>query len=227
MPRYLRGRRNRVDGAAPMTLRQDGVLVGGSENAKSSHTWAHETRRSARRFRHLACGSKTKVSDEDVDVSALRRYEDVLRLKVPVINATCMTVLERVDDLNEDALNEFILTEEHDLLYDRVKVAGAEVVYVEDVETLLELTVEGEYVGVRRDTSMELFLASVINSSALLLDALDGVVHVGVDVDGAVDNAKCPSTQDGLDPEGTLIDCLSHRLGCGDGIRGHGCRGGC
>ena len=151
------------------------------------HTWTHETRGSARARRHLVRGSKTKVGDEDVDVSASRRHEDVLRFEVPVIHATRVTVLEGVDDLNEDALDEFILAEERGLLYDRVKIASTEVVYVEGVGALVELTMEGEYVRVRRDTSMEPFLASTVT---LLLDALDGIVHTGVDVDSAVDNAK-------------------------------------
>ena len=124
------------------------VNDGEGGNAEGRHTWAHETRRSARRRRHLARGSKTKVGDEDVDVSAFCGHEDVLRLEVPVINAMCMTVLERVNDLNEDALDEFILAEERDLPYGRMKVAGAKVVYVEGVGALVELTVEREYVRV-------------------------------------------------------------------------------
>ncbi len=107
-----------------------------------------------------------------------------------MINATCVAVLERVDDLNEDALDEFILAKERDLLYDRVKVAGAKIVHVEGVAALVELTMEGEHVWVGRDTSMELSLASMIMLGTLLLDALDGVVYAGVGVDSAVDNAK-------------------------------------
>ena len=190
MPRYLRGRKSRARGAAPVTLRKRGGLVGGKERAEAqrgAHTWAHETRRSARRCRHLVHSSKTKVGDEDVDVSALRRHEDVLRFEIPVIHATCVAVLERVDDLNEDALDEFILAEECDLPYDRVKVAGAKVVHVEGVGTLVELTVEREHVRVGRNTSMEQFLARMITP---LLDALDGVVDTSVGVDRAIYNAK-------------------------------------
>ncbi len=66
-----------------------------------THTWAHVARCSARLGRHLAGGGKTKIGDEDVDiVSALRRHENVLRLEVPVIDATFVAVLEGVDDLD-------------------------------------------------------------------------------------------------------------------------------
>jgi hypothetical protein len=209
-----------------MTLRDLSEWEGRDGDAESTHTWAHVTRRSAPPPRYLARGSKTKVGEEDIDISAVRRHEDVLRLEVPVINATCVAILERVNDLDEDTLDEFILAKERGLLHDRVKVAGTEIVDVEDVKALLELTMEGEDVGVGRDTSMELFLATVISLGDLLHDALDGVVHAGMGVDGVVDNAICPCTQDGLNPEGTIIDCLPHGRGCRGGRRSHGCRGG-
>ena len=107
-----------------------------------------------------------------------------------------MTILQRIDDLNEDALDEFILAEESGFPYDRVKVASAEIVYVEDELVLLELAMEGEHVWVGRNTSMEPFLASMIILGALLLDTLDGVVHAGADVKSAVNNTICPFAQD-------------------------------
>ena len=208
-----------------MTLRDLSEWERRGGEVESTHTWTHVTRCSAPPLRNFARGSKTKVGDEDVDISAVRRYEDVRRLEIPVINATCVAMLERVDDLDEDTLDEFILAQESGLLHDRVKVTGTEIVDVEDVKALLELTMEGEDVGVGRDASMELFLATVISLGDLLHDALNGVVYAAVSVDGVVDNAICPCTQDRLNPEGTIIECLPHGRGFRGGTRNHGCRG--
>ena len=64
-----------------------------------------------------------------------------------MIDAALVTVLERIDDLDEDALDEFIIAEERARLDDRLKIAGADIVDVEDVTALMNLTMEGEYVG--------------------------------------------------------------------------------
>ena len=41
-----------------------------------------------------------------------------------------VVVLERVDDLDEDALDEFIIAEERARLDDRVKIAGTDIIDV-------------------------------------------------------------------------------------------------
>jgi hypothetical protein len=43
----------------------------------------------------------------------------------------------------------------------------------------------------------------------ILLHTLDSILHPCVGVDSTVDNAEGPVTQDGLDPEHTVIDGLS------------------
>ena len=144
-----------------------------------------------------------------------------------MIDAAVVTVLERIDDLDEDALDEFILAEEHDLLHDRVKIAGAKVVYEEGVAALVDLTMEGEHVGVRRDTGMELPLAGLMIAVSLLLDTFDGISYPSLGVESAVYDAKGPRTQNGLNPESTVIDGLSEEPGCRRGVRRHDGWGGC
>ena len=126
-----------------------------------------------------------------------------------MIDSSFVAVLERIDDLDEDALDEFILAEERDLPYDRVKIASAKIVYVESVVTLVDLTMEGEDVGVGRDTGMELPLAGLIIFVSLLLDTFDGILYPRLDVDSAIYDAEGPRTQNGLNPESTVIDGLS------------------
>ena len=89
-----------------------------------------------------------------------------------MIDAAFVAVLERLNDLDEGALDEFILAEERDLLYDRVKIAGAKIVYVEGVTALVDFTMEGENVGVGRDMGMDLSLASLIISFPSFLTRL-------------------------------------------------------
>ena len=126
-----------------------------------------------------------------------------------MIDAALVAVLERIDDLDEDALDEFILAEERSRLDDRVKIAGAEIVDVEGVTALVDLTMEGEHVGMGRDAGMELPLASLIVLVSFLLDTFDGIFDPGLGVEGAVYNAECPRTQNGHDGECTVVDGLS------------------
>ncbi|KAI0302768.1 hypothetical protein BC826DRAFT_1089810 [Russula brevipes] len=76
------------------------------------HTWAHEARCSAGRYCHLVRGCKTKVRDEHVDVSTEGRDQDVLWLQIPVVDPTGMAILKRIDDLDEHALDQLVLSEE-------------------------------------------------------------------------------------------------------------------
>ena len=107
-----------------------------------------------------------------------------------MIDAAFVAVLERLNDLDEGALDEFILAEERDPLYDRVKIAGAKIVYVEGVTALVDFTMEGENVGVGRDMGMDLSLASLIILVSLLLDTFDGILYAGLGVDNAVYDAE-------------------------------------
>ena len=176
-------------------------------------TWAHETRGPARRCRHFTGGSKTKVGDENINVSAFRRYEDVLQLKVPVINAAFMAVTERINDLEEDVLDEFIFAEKRGFLDDRVKIAGAKIVYEEGVRALVDLAMEGEHVGMGRYTGMKLPLASQI-ILASPLNTFDCILYAGVGVEGAIYDAELPRTQNSHDDECAVIDDLTQELGC-------------
>ena len=60
---------------------------------------------------------------------------------------------------------------------------------------------------------MELGFASLVVVGVGLLYALDCVVCSGLGVDGTIDNAECSSTQDCLDPERAIADCLAQELG--------------
>ena len=64
-----------------------------------------------------------------------------------MIDIALVAVLERIGDLDENALDEFIVAEESARLDDRLKIAGADIVDVEDVTALMNPTMEGEYVG--------------------------------------------------------------------------------
>jgi hypothetical protein len=94
----------------------------------------------------------------EIPKSALRRYEDVLRIEVPVIDAALVAVLERINDSKVDAFDEFILARERGRLDDRVKIASAEIIdteLTEGVMALVDLVMEGEHVGKGRDASVE------------------------------------------------------------------------
>ena len=143
-----------------------------------------------------------------------------------MIDTALVAVLERVDDLDEDALDKFVLAEEHAFPDDGVEVAGADIVYVEGVTALVDLAMESEHVGVGRDAGMELPLASLIILVSLLLHTFDGIFYAGLGVEGAVYDAECPRTQHGHNGECTVIDGLSQGLVCRRRV-GHGGWGGC
>ena len=56
---------------------------------------------------------------------------------------------------------------------------------------------------------MELGFAGLVVVVVVLLDAFDGIVGTRSGVDGAVDDAEGPRTQDCLDPEGTVVNGLA------------------
>ena len=57
---------------------------------------------------------------------------------------------------------------------------------------------------------MELGFAGLVVVVVVLLDALDGIVGTRLGVDGTIDDAEGPRTQDCLDPEGTVVDGLAN-----------------
>jgi hypothetical protein len=67
-----------------------------------------------------------------------------------------------------------------------------------------------------------------------LLHMLDGIVGSRSGVDGSIDDAEGPRTQDCLDPECAVVDGLAKQLGCehrigpgrysGWGVEGLGCQ---
>ena len=119
------------------------------------HTWAHKAGRSTARRRHLARGRKTKVRDENFNVSAQGGDENVFRLQITVVDSTAVAEIKRVDDLDQDVLDQLVLSEERELLDDGVKVAGAEVVDEVGIRARVDLTMECEYIGVVRNSRME------------------------------------------------------------------------
>ena len=126
-----------------------------------------------------------------------------------MIDIALVAVLERIDDLDENALDEFIIAEESARLDDRLKIAGADIVDVENVTALVDLTMEGEHVGMGRDAGMELPLASLMVLASFLLDTFNGIIDPSLGVESAVDNAECPRTQNGHNGERTVVDGLS------------------
>ena len=120
-----------------------------------------------------------------------------------------MAVLERVDDLDKDPLDEFIIAEERARLDDRVKIAGTDIIDVEDVTALVDLTMEGEHIGMGRNAGMQLSLASLKVLVAVLRDTFNGIIDPSLGIEGAVYNAESPRTQNGHDGECTVVDGLS------------------
>ena len=59
-----------------------------------------------------------------------------------------MAKVKRVDDLDEDTLDQLIVPEERELPNDSVEIANTEVVDIEGVAARIDLTVECEYVRV-------------------------------------------------------------------------------
>ena len=59
-----------------------------------------------------------------------------------------MAKVKRVDDLDEDTLDQLIVPEERELPNDSVEIASTEVVDIEGVAARIDLTVECEYVRV-------------------------------------------------------------------------------
>jgi len=180
------------------------------------HTWAHVAGGSTGRWRHLVRGRKTKVGDKNFNVSALRRYQYILWLQIPVIDPAGVAKVEGVDDLDEDALDQLVVSEEGELLDDRVEIASTEVIDEEDVASRIDLTMEGKDVGVERNSLMKLCFAGYVVG---LLDALDGIVCSRTCVDSAVDDPERTRAQYRLDSQCTVINHLAQKLGSRRRIR--------
>ena len=77
---------------------------------------------------------------------------------------------------------------------------------------------------------MELGFASLVVVQVVLLHALDGIVRSGLGVDGTIDDAEGPRTQDCLDPERTVVNGLTkqpvgeRRIGRHSGWGVEGCQ---
>jgi len=112
------------------------------------HTWAHKTGRSTGRCSYFVRGRKTKVGEKNFNISCLRRDQDVFWLQIPVIDPAGVAEVERINDLDENALDQFVLSEECELSDDRVEVASTEVIDEEDVSASIDLAMEGKDVGV-------------------------------------------------------------------------------
>lgn len=59
-----------------------------------------------------------------------------------------MAKVKRINDLDEDALDQLVISEECEPFDDRVEVSSAEVIDEEDVATSIDLAMEGKDVGV-------------------------------------------------------------------------------
>jgi hypothetical protein len=138
-----------------------------------------------------------------------------------MVYATRVAVLEPVDDLDEYALDQLVLSEEGELSEDRVKIARAEVVNEKGIFSRIDLAMQGENVWVGRDSGMELGFASLIVVRVGLLNALDCVVRSGLGMDSSIDDAESSSTQDCLDPEHAVVNCLAQKLGRSHRVRRH------
>ena len=65
-----------------------------------------------------------------------------------MVDSTTVAKLDRVDDLDEHALDELVLSEERELADDGVKIAGTEVIDKEGEVARVDLAMEGEDVWV-------------------------------------------------------------------------------
>jgi len=107
-----------------------------------------------------------------------------------------------------------------------VKIASTQVIDEEGIAARVDLTMECEHVWVGRHSRMELRFASlVVVGGVVLLYALDGIVRSRLGVEGTIDDAEGPRTQDCLDPERTVVDGLTDELGCKRRIGRHCGRG--
>ena len=79
-----------------------------------------------------------------------------------MVNPTRVAVLERIDNLNEYALDQLILSEEREFSDNRVKIASTQVVDKKGIAARIDLTVECEYVGMGRDSGVELLFAGLV-----------------------------------------------------------------
>jgi hypothetical protein len=138
-----------------------------------------------------------------------------------MVYSTRVAVLEPVDDLDEYALDQLILSEEGELSEYGVKVARAEVVDEEGIFSRIDLAMQGENVWVGRDSGMELGFASLIVVRLRLLNAFDCVVCSGLGIEGSIDNAESSRTQDCLDPERAVVNGLAQELGRRRRVKGH------
>jgi hypothetical protein len=68
---------------------------------------------------------------------------------------------------------------------------------------------------------MELGFASLIVVRVGLLHALDCVVRSGLGMDSSIDDAESSGTQDCLDPERVVVNCLAQKLGRRRRVRRH------
>lgn len=125
-----------------------------------------------------------------------------------------VAVLEGVDDLDEYALDQLVFSEEGELSDDGVKIAGAEVVDEEGVFASFNLTMEGEHMWVGRDSSVEHCFATRVG----LLYALDCIGRSRLSVNGTIDNAESSRTQDFLELERAVVNCLAEELGRRRGV---------
>ena len=75
---------------------------------------------------------------------------------------TRVAVLDCVDDLDEHAPDQLILSEERELPDDGVKIAGTEVVDEEGGAARVDLAMEREDVWVGRNSGMELGFTSLV-----------------------------------------------------------------
>lgn len=180
---------------------------------KGAHTWAHEARCPTRRGRLLARRRKAKVRNEHIELSALRRNQDVLWLQIPMVHPARVAVLEGIDDLNEYALDQLVVSEECEVSDDGVEIAGAEVVDEEGVFAGINLAMEGEDMWVGRYSSVERRFARLMVVRAGLPYVLDRIGRSRFGVDGTIDNAESSRTQDFLDQERAVVNCLTQEPG--------------
>lgn len=65
-----------------------------------------------------------------------------------MIDPAGVTEIERIDDLDEDTLDQIVISEERELLDDRVEIASTEVIDKEDVAACIDLAMDGKNIGV-------------------------------------------------------------------------------
>lgn len=179
-------------------------------------------------------GGQAKVGQQDV--RARVGHQDVLRLEIAVVDPQAVAVLDGIQDLEECALDQGIITHVSALLGDVGKQVTLGAVLQDHIGAVLVVDnlQHGDDIGVGGGGIVELDLAGLelllaaVQGLAVgvgLAEGLDGVPDAGGVVEGGVDDTVGAGAQDAAQLEGLAEEDANAGLGRGDTAGGVG-RGG-